>query len=71
MDVRWGREDINRIRALALELVGMQPDIIITTGTQETVALQRETRTIPILFVNLSDPVASGIVARLDRPSGS
>jgi putative ABC transport system substrate-binding protein len=71
MDVRWGREDINRIRALALELVGMQPDIIITTGTQETVALQRETRTIPIVFASVGDPVASGIVARLDRPSGN
>ena len=41
------------------------------TGTPATVALQRETRTIPIVFVNLGDPVASGLVARLDRPSGN
>jgi putative ABC transport system substrate-binding protein len=71
MDLRWGRADINRIRALARELVGLQPDIIVTNGTPATVALQRETRTIPIVFVGLSDPVASGIVPRLDRPSGN
>jgi putative ABC transport system substrate-binding protein len=64
-------EDINRIRALAQELVGLQPDIILTGSTPATVALQRETRTIPIVFVNLADPVASGIVALLDRPSGN
>ena len=64
MDLRWGRDDINRIRALARELVDQQPDIIITNGTPETVALQRETRMIPIVFAGLCDPVASGIVAR-------
>ena len=56
MDVRWGRGDINRIRALAQELVALQPDIIVTIGTAATVALQRETRTIPIVFVNVADP---------------
>jgi len=71
MDLRWGSGDINRIRALAQELVGLQPDIIATNGTPATVALQRETRTIPIVFANVSDPVTSGIVARLDRPSGN
>jgi putative ABC transport system substrate-binding protein len=70
-DVRWGRGDINRIRALAQELVGLQPDIIVTNGATATVALQRETRTIPIVFMSVGDPVASGIVARLDRPSGN
>jgi putative ABC transport system substrate-binding protein len=65
-------DDINRIRALAQELVGLQPDIIVTYGTSPgTVALQRETRTIPIVFVNLSDPVASGLVPRLERPGGN
>lgn len=49
----------------------MQPDIIVTNATPETVAVQRETRTIPIVFVGLADPVASGVVARLDRPSGN
>ena len=71
MDLRWGRGDPNRIRALAQELVGLQPDIIVTYTTPATVALQRETRTIPMVFVAVGDPVASGIVARLDRPSGN
>ena len=63
--------DINRIRALAQELVGLQPDIILADSTPATAAVQRETRTIPIVFANVSDPVASGIVARLDRPTGN
>jgi putative ABC transport system substrate-binding protein len=71
MDIRWEGDDANRIRALAQELVGLQPDIILATSTPATAAVQRETRTIPIVFVNVSDPVASGIVARLDRPSGN
>ena len=49
----------------------MQPDIIVTTSTPTTAALQRETRTIPIVFVNGGDPVASGLVDRLDRPGGN
>ena len=74
MDVRWGGgggADSNRIRALAQELVGLQPDVIVTIATPPTVAVQRETRTIPIVLANVGDPVASGIVARLDRPSGN
>src|SRR6516225_7283936 len=68
---RWGGADANRTGALAQELVGLQPDIILTNGIPATVALQRETRTIPIVFGAGADPVASGIVARLDRPSGN
>jgi putative tryptophan/tyrosine transport system substrate-binding protein len=71
MDLRWGGGDINRIRALAQELVGLQPDIIVAAGTPTTAALQRETRTIPIVFAGVGDPVASGIVPRLDRPSAN
>jgi putative tryptophan/tyrosine transport system substrate-binding protein len=71
LDVRWGRGDINRIRVLAQELVGLQPEIIVTNATPETVAVQRETRTIPIVFAAVSDPVASGLVPRLDRPGGN
>ena len=71
VDVRWGRGDINRIRALAQDLVGLQPDIIVTGGGTATVAVQRETRTIPIVFAAVSDPVASGLVSRLDRPGGN
>ena len=58
------------MRALAQELVGLQPDIILTNGNPATFAVQRETRTIPIVFANVADPIATGIVTRLDRPSG-
>jgi putative tryptophan/tyrosine transport system substrate-binding protein len=71
MDFRWASGDINRMPALAQELIGLQPDLILTGGTPATAALQQETRTIPIVFVSVSDPVASGIVTRLDRPSGN
>src|SRR6516165_258294 len=62
VDLRWGGGDNNRIRALARELVGLQPDVIVTNATPATVAVQRETRTIPIVFVNVgAEPVASGV----------
>jgi putative ABC transport system substrate-binding protein len=59
IEVRWYGGDPNRIRALAQELVGLQPDIIVTSATPPTVALPRETRTIPIVFANVGDPVAT------------
>src|SRR6516165_3641937 len=71
MDLRWGGGDINRIRTLAQELVGLHPDTIVTSTTLPTAAGQGETRTIPIVFVNVVDPVAGGLVDRLDRPSGN
>src|SRR6516164_3943278 len=71
MDLRWHGGDNIRIPMLAQELVGLQPDIILATSTAATIALQRETRTVPIVFGSVSDPVASGIVARLDHPAGN
>jgi putative ABC transport system substrate-binding protein len=71
MDVRWAGADANRVQALAQELVGLQPDTIVTHSVPATVALQRETRTIPIVFATMGDPVASGVVLRLDRPGGN
>jgi putative ABC transport system substrate-binding protein len=71
MDLRWRGGDINRIRGLARELVGLQPDIIVTSGSASTIALRRETRTIPIVFAGAGDPVPRGIVPWLDRPGGN
>jgi putative ABC transport system substrate-binding protein len=71
MDLRWGGGDTNRMRALALELVRLQPDIILPNGTAATAAVRRETQTIPIVFANVGEPVASGLVPRLDRPGGN
>jgi putative ABC transport system substrate-binding protein len=71
MDIRWHGDDTSRIPALAQRLVGLQPDIILTSGTPATAAVRRETRTIPVVFANVNDPVAGGIVARLNQPGGN
>ena len=70
MDIRWYGDDTDRMRALAQELVGLRPDIIVTNQTPPTVAVQRETRTIPIVFASVIDPVATGIVPGLYQPGG-
>jgi putative ABC transport system substrate-binding protein len=72
MDLRWYGDGTNRIRALAHELVGLQPEIIVTIGSgAATAALQRETRTIPIVFAYVTDAAGSGIITQLDRPGGN
>jgi putative ABC transport system substrate-binding protein len=71
MDLRWHGGDTNRTRALAQELVGLQPDLMLAGGTPATAALQRETRTIPIVFANVPDPVGSGFAGRLSQPGGN
>ena len=71
MDLRWTGADINRIRAIAQEVVGLKPDIILAGTTPATAAVQRETRTIPIVFTGVTDPVAIGIVPGLNRPGGN
>jgi putative ABC transport system substrate-binding protein len=71
MDLRWAGADTDRIRTLAQELVGLRPDIIVTNGTPATIALQRETRTIPIVLAGVGDPVPSGLVQGLNRPGGN
>jgi putative tryptophan/tyrosine transport system substrate-binding protein len=68
IDLRWHADDIHQIPAIAQELVGLQPDIIVPNSTAATVALQRETQTIPIVFASVSEPVASGFVAKLNQP---
>jgi putative ABC transport system substrate-binding protein len=71
MDVRWAAGNVDRVRVLAKELVDLQPDAIFADSTPQTAALQRETRTIPIIFAVVSDPVGSGFVASLRRPGGN
>jgi putative tryptophan/tyrosine transport system substrate-binding protein len=71
MDVRWAAGDVDRMRVFAKELVGLQPDVIFASNTPVTTALQRETRTIPIVFVVVSDPVGEGFVAGLPHPGGN
>jgi putative tryptophan/tyrosine transport system substrate-binding protein len=72
MEIRWGGGgDVNRARIFAKELVDLQPDVILAQGTPVTAALQRETRTIPIVFVVVTDPVGDGFVAGLAHPGGN
>ena len=71
MEVRWGSADVDRIRRFAKELVAMQPDLILSQGTPVTAAFQRETRTIPIVFVVVTDPLGDGFVKGLARPGGN
>jgi putative ABC transport system substrate-binding protein len=71
MEIRWAAGNVDRMQALAKELIDLQPDVIFTDSTPQTAAFQRETRTIPIVFVMVSDPVGSGFVARLPRPGGN
>jgi putative ABC transport system substrate-binding protein len=71
MDVRQTAGDLDRVRMYAKELVDLQPDVILVDSTSATAALQRETQTIPIVFVSVSDPVGSGFVVSLPHPGGN
>jgi putative ABC transport system substrate-binding protein len=71
IDYRWAAADANRSRTYAAELVALAPDVILAAGSQSTAALLQTTRTVPIVFVNVVDPVGAGYVARLARPGGN
>ncbi len=71
MDIRWSAGDVDRMRRFAKELVGLQPDVLVAATTPATAALQLETRTIPIVFAGISDPVGAGFAASLPRPGGN
>jgi putative ABC transport system substrate-binding protein len=71
IDYRWAAQDTARIRTFAKELVELQPDVILARTTPVTVALLKETRTIPIVFAVVSDPVGDGLVASVARPGGN
>ena len=70
-DVRWGVGDADKIRSLAKELVDLRPDAIVGQSTPVVAALVRETQTIPIVFLNVADPIGSGFVVNLARPGGN
>jgi len=71
LDVRWAAGSVDRMRTFAKDLVELRPDVILASTTPGTAALQRETRTIPIVFVIVSDPVSAGFVAGPPRPGGN
>jgi putative ABC transport system substrate-binding protein len=71
IDSRWAALDAEVMRRSAQELVALQPDLILSNNTATTAALLRQTRTIPIVFASVADPVGSGFVASLSRPGGN
>jgi len=71
MEVRWAADNVDRVRALAKELVDLKPDVILASNTPTTAALQRETRMIPIVFSAVSDPVGEGFIANISHPGGN
>jgi putative ABC transport system substrate-binding protein len=68
IDYRWAAEDVGSLRRYAAELVALAPDAILANATPTLAALQQATRTVPIVFVNVTDPVGAGFVASLARP---
>jgi len=68
---RWVGDDAARVRLYATELTGMRPDVIWTSGSLQLLLLKRATRTIPIVFTQVYDPVGSGFVTNLNRPGGN
>ena len=71
IDTRWGASDVDRIRRFASELIALTPDVILANGSSIVGPLQQLNRTVPIVFVNVTDPVAAGHVESLARPGGN
>jgi ABC-type uncharacterized transport system substrate-binding protein len=71
IDYRWATSDLESIQRFAKDLVALQPDLILSSSTPTTASLLQQTRTIPIIFANIVDPVGSGFVASLPRPGGN
>jgi putative tryptophan/tyrosine transport system substrate-binding protein len=71
IDIRWTAADVGLMERFAKELVTLQPDLILTSSTAATAAMLQQTRTIPIVFVLVADPVGNGFVASLPRPGGN
>ena len=71
IEYRWAAGNVDRMRASATELVGLAPDLLLAGNVPTTAALQRETRSIPIVFVQVADPVVLGFVASFAHPGGN
>jgi putative tryptophan/tyrosine transport system substrate-binding protein len=71
IDYRWGATSLERARTYAAELVNLAPNVILGANSLCAEALRRKTRTIPIVFVNVSDPLSSGLVDSMARPSAN
>jgi putative ABC transport system substrate-binding protein len=70
-EIRWAGDNPDLYRRYAEELVAMTPDVILASGGQSVEALQRVTRSVPIIFANVIDPVGEGFITSLSRPGGN
>jgi putative ABC transport system substrate-binding protein len=68
IDYRWGAGDVERYRVIAAELIALSPDVVLAFGYATASALQKATRSVPIVFGSVTDPVGGGLVASLARP---
>jgi putative ABC transport system substrate-binding protein len=71
IDVRFATDDREQIRALAVELMGLKPDLMVSNSNLVTATLQAEVRTVPLLFIGVTDPIGSGFVTNFARPTGN
>ena len=71
IDYRWGAGDYERFRAMAAELIELNPDVILAQGSSTVTALQKTSGTVPIVFANVTDPDGSSLVATMARPGGN
>src|SRR5262245_49251418 len=71
IDIRWNAGDAALARIYAAQLIGLQPDVIVAPSTTNLTVLQQATATLPIVFLQVSDPVAQGFVASVARPGGN
>jgi putative tryptophan/tyrosine transport system substrate-binding protein len=71
IDYRWATAEVAQIRQQAKELVAQQPELILSSGSPTTLALVQQTRTLPIVFANLVDPIGQGFVASMSKPGGN
>jgi len=71
VEIRWGGGDPDRIQGAAAELAGLKPDVVLASGTSVLRALMAETRSLPVVFVQVADPVGAGLVANAEHPGGN
>jgi putative ABC transport system substrate-binding protein len=71
INIRWAAADVELMKRCAKELVALQPDLILTSTTPAAAAMLQQTRTIPVIFVLVADPIGSGFVASLPQPGGN
>src|SRR5262245_40077806 len=71
IDQRWAAGDTDNIRKYAAELIALSPEVVVASTSVAVLALQRHTRSVPIVFVSVIDPIGAGLITSLARPGGN